>query len=313
MRLVRKARAALFTNHGRRKAVNIARSWKLNHSEFRDGKPVVYKLKDGRAFVVHPDDALSMQIFLEQSYEGLETAFCCSYAEQGDFAMDLGANVGYFTALLSRLVGKDGAVFSLEPGAKTFAKLECTKKLLGLANADLNRVAVGEHSGVCRFAQSLTDMDQHQHIAKPDDDGGKFAAVEMPMTNLDDFVKNKKIPNNKLSMIKCDVETNELQVLRGAAGVLGGDSSPAWLLEVRMRHKMGNTMLPTARQVLELFKGHKAFFAILGEEKLYPMEQLEPMLPELINIFAFPLKGAFANRLKSVRIQSWLRQFGING
>lgn len=312
MEIVRKARTALFTDHGRRKAVNIARTWKLKHSEFREGKPVVYKLKDGRSFVVHPEDALSMQIFLEQSYEALETAFCSSYAEKGDYVMDLGANVGYFTALLSGLVGKDGAVFSFEPGVKTIAKLERTKELLGLANVDLNNLAAGERSGICRFAQSLTGMDQHQHVAKPDDDMGKFATVEMPMASVDDFVKNKKIPNTKLSMIKCDVEANELQVLRGAATILGGESSPAWLLEVRIRDRDGNTMLSTARQVLELFKGYKAFFASLGEEKLYPMEQLEPMLPELINIFAFPQKGAFAGRLKSARIQSWLRQFGLN-
>jgi FkbM family methyltransferase len=313
MNILSKARTAIFTDHGRRKAINIVRAWKLNHSEFRDGKPVVYKLKDGRPFLVHPEDALSMQIFLDQSYEGLETAFCNSYAKAGDFVMDLGANVGYFTALLSGLVGSSGAVFAFEPGSKTFAKLERTKELLGLANVDLNCLAVSDQSGVCKFAQSLTGMDQHQHIVRPDEESGNFSMVEMPSTSLDDFVKAKNIPNQKLSLIKCDVEANELQVLRGAQTILNCESPPAWLTEVRIRKRNGAVMLPGARQVIELFQGCKTYFAPLGEEKLYPMDQLEPLMPELINIFAFPLKGIHAGRLESPRIQSWKQQFGLTG
>src|SRR5215471_2881975 len=41
----------------------------------------------------------------------------------GDWVLDLGANVGYFTAKLSRLVGPGGRVLAFEPIRETFELL----------------------------------------------------------------------------------------------------------------------------------------------------------------------------------------------
>lgn len=51
----------------------------------------------------------------------------------GDFAVDAGANIGFFSLYMSRLVGPTGRVLAIEPGPNNLPKLR--------ANLELNRVA----------------------------------------------------------------------------------------------------------------------------------------------------------------------------
>ena len=43
--------------------------------------------------------------------------------EEGDVAVDAGAAVGFFTLLMAKLVGEDGTVLAIEPGANNLSKL----------------------------------------------------------------------------------------------------------------------------------------------------------------------------------------------
>ena len=42
----------------------------------------------------------------------------------GDYCVDVGAHIGYFTLLLSRLVGETGYVLAFEPGTNNLPKLK---------------------------------------------------------------------------------------------------------------------------------------------------------------------------------------------
>ena len=48
---------------------------------------------------------------------------------EGDSVIDVGANVGYFTLLLARLVGERGSVIAFEPAQGSFSKLRENIKL----------------------------------------------------------------------------------------------------------------------------------------------------------------------------------------
>jgi hypothetical protein len=62
----------------------------------------------------------------------------------GDVAVDVGANIGIYTQLLSRWVGPTGLVHSFEPSPENFGRLQsATHKL---ANVRLSQSAVGESS-----------------------------------------------------------------------------------------------------------------------------------------------------------------------
>ena len=56
---------------------------------------------------------------------------------EGDWVVDAGANIGYVSMLLSRLVGPKGRVFSFEPVAETFDLLRHNVDQLSLQNVEL--------------------------------------------------------------------------------------------------------------------------------------------------------------------------------
>ena len=67
--------------------------------------------------------------------------------KRGDFVLDIGANIGVYTAALSRLVGSNGTVISFEPIPPTFAILQDTVSRLGFTNSVLVNCALGEQIG----------------------------------------------------------------------------------------------------------------------------------------------------------------------
>src|SRR5262245_22978938 len=86
-------------------------------------RPLRYVLASGEPFVLHCGDRLSELIYTGRAYEPLETAFCRRFLRAGDVAYDVGANVGYYTALFSRTVGATGTVVAFEPGHATYRRL----------------------------------------------------------------------------------------------------------------------------------------------------------------------------------------------
>ena len=63
---------------------------------------------------------LSRQLQSTDVYEPSETALMPQLITPGDTVLDIGANIGYFTILASRLVGPEGHIFAFEPEAKNF-------------------------------------------------------------------------------------------------------------------------------------------------------------------------------------------------
>ena len=59
--------------------------------------------------------AKSIQSFWEADIEPIK-----KLVEPGDFVVDLGANIGWYSNVLSGLVGDQGKVFSIEPIPDTF-------------------------------------------------------------------------------------------------------------------------------------------------------------------------------------------------
>src|SRR5258705_9695555 len=57
---------------------------------------------------------------------------------EGDVALDVGANIGFFTLLMSKLVGKSGHVVAYEPGPNNLPALNRNVTLNGALNVSLS-------------------------------------------------------------------------------------------------------------------------------------------------------------------------------
>src|SRR4051812_48770711 len=69
------------------------------------------------------------------------------YVRAGAVAYDIGANVGFFSVLLGRLVGPAGAVFAFEPVHETARSAQRNVDLNGFAHVHIRQEAVGRQAG----------------------------------------------------------------------------------------------------------------------------------------------------------------------
>jgi ubiquinone/menaquinone biosynthesis C-methylase UbiE len=85
-----------------------------------------------------------------------------SLEKNGDYVIDIGANIGNITLLLSNIVGKRGRVFSYEAVKSTYEKLLHDIKINSFYNKiAVFNLAVGNDSQEILITVSGDDYEQH--------------------------------------------------------------------------------------------------------------------------------------------------------
>jgi FkbM family methyltransferase len=134
----------------------------------------------------------------------------------GDWVIDVGANVGHYTARLSRLVGPSGRVMAFEPVPETFELLVSLMSVAGAHNISFFNMAASATVGIAgvslsRFPSGLTNY----YTAQLTPDGGEFNVLTVPIDVL--------MPPKRVTLVKIDVEGHELHALRGMQTLLRRD------------------------------------------------------------------------------------------
>ena len=130
------------------------------------------------------------------------------WVRPGMTVVDIGANIGYFTAHLSRLVGEQGEVHAFEPEPTNFSILTENVNMNGLNNVRLHRAAVGEERGDAKLHTSDFNGGMHRLYDSVCCTG---PSVSVPVLRLDDVLAGSKV-----DLIKIDIEGYEESALRGA-------------------------------------------------------------------------------------------------
>jgi FkbM family methyltransferase len=133
------------------------------------------------------------------------------YALPGSVAIDIGANLGIHSLVLSKCVGEEGTVLSYEPISDIFRRLVDNVRLNGLANIVTKKIGVGGNAGQVGFEPNVGEF----NIGKGHVDGNSPTTISI--TCIDD--ESRELPG-PISMVKVDVEGFELSVLRGARSTL---------------------------------------------------------------------------------------------
>ena len=91
-------------------------------------EPVKCKVRTfwGDVMTVVLPECVSQGIARESYYEPLETVVLMQLVAPGSVFFDIGAHMGYFTLLASRLVGETGRVHAFEPTPQTYSVLGAT-------------------------------------------------------------------------------------------------------------------------------------------------------------------------------------------
>lgn len=129
----------------------------------------------------------------------------------GFVCIDIGANLGYYAVSLSRLSGKSGKVYAVEPVELFQRVLRRNLKCYALQNVVVMPYALGaEHTWVSMSTPTINGIFRHglTHITQDSSaDSSNNYKVEMRIPDdAFDFL-------NRLDFIKCDVEGYETVVI----------------------------------------------------------------------------------------------------
>jgi FkbM family methyltransferase len=168
---------------------------------------------DGISLVLDAaDTSVSRTLIDAHVYEPHVTAVFRRYLAPGMTVVDVGANVGYFTALASSLVGPEGRVLALEPNSENCRLILLTILANRADNVELLPIAAAAARGWNYFSAHVGS--NGGFIGSTDEDLRDGRGTVVASFPLDDLI------NGPVHFMKLDVEGAEGLVMAGAQRLL---------------------------------------------------------------------------------------------
>jgi FkbM family methyltransferase len=128
---------------------------------------------------------------------------------------DIGANIGLFSLLAARIVGKEGRVVAFEADPEVAVRLREHVARNAFSWITVEEKAVWSKPGPAFFARTDPAASPDRglgHIVS----SGAGDAIQVSAVSLDDYARAQATPD----FLKCDVEGAEVEVFRGARQLL---------------------------------------------------------------------------------------------
>jgi FkbM family methyltransferase len=183
----------------------LARSRKLRS----EGGRTLYRSRQGVEYWLDPTRWIDRNIIETGVFEPRSTEVVEELVSPGDVVLDVGANIGYFTLLLSRLVGERGRVIAFEPtrlyGDVLQKNLEsnrvanCSVESVGLSSEEAElMVSIGESSATLHWW--VQEAPRERELVR--------------LVRLDDIAELLEL--DRLDFIKVDIDGHEPFFFEGA-------------------------------------------------------------------------------------------------
>ncbi|WP_304918525.1 FkbM family methyltransferase [Methylophaga sp.] len=154
------------------------------------------------------DDHVSRKMHKITVWEPTETRCVIEILSPNDFVIDVGANIGYYTVLFSKLIGSQGEIIALEPDKKNFSILSLNVKLNQIKNVKLLCAAASDFQGDGMLYSSNWNFGDHRIYPSQDQSSGN----NIKLITLDDLIKQRgKAPK----LLKIDCQGAEIMILKG--------------------------------------------------------------------------------------------------
>jgi FkbM family methyltransferase len=215
----------------------------------------------------------------------------------GDTVVDVGAYKGGFLYWLRRYATEAGRVYAFEPQPALALYLQQIAALQGWHNVFAAEAGVSSRPGSMElFVPAPEGATSPGATLSPTDPSVTHHTMRVPVVTLDAYLGDRGNP--RVTCIKCDSEGHELEVFKGAQGILR-HHRPLLLFECEKRHLPDSSPAAVFDYLHDL--GYRGFF--FGPMGLLPVEAFRPEVhqpvrpgrywdaKEYCNNFAFTAEG----------------------
>ena|SRR2546421_1452700 len=193
----------------------------------------------------------------------------------GDTFIDIGANIGYYSLLASRLVGASGAVIAIEASPQTFSALEANLARNRARNVRAVNIAVSDSVGTVKlFRGPETNIGVTTIFEEEGLKWGCEFECEIESAPLSAILRPDEMKNARL--IKIDVEGAEWAVVAGMSLLLSsGRADLEAVVEMNPERLAQQGKQP--EDILEIFRV-AGFHAYCLENDYSPLNYLPPYI-----------------------------------
>ncbi len=142
------------------------------------------------------------------TWEAEEAEFVRVRLRQGGHALNIGANVGFMTLVMSHAVGPEGLVIAIEPEPFNFGLLWENVRRNRATNVLPIHAAAGEETGSTRLNLSPDNSGDHRTAPHP----VGVSSIEVPMIAIDDLLGDVQV-----DVVAIDAQGFDHRIVRGMA------------------------------------------------------------------------------------------------
>lgn len=171
------------------------------------------------------DENDSLNLAWNRIYDPFETRVMLSLLRPRDVIVDIGANIGYYTLIFSKITGKEGKVFAFEPGQSNFMILQENVRINNYTDrvVTVNKAVSSEDNREINLYLNDTNHGMNR-IFKSEKYGKKTDSIEKIGTiSLDDYFSRN--PIQKIDFVKLDIEGSEYGAIKGMQQTLKNNES----------------------------------------------------------------------------------------
>ena len=173
-------------------------------------------VRSGALMEVGLIDVVERHLLVEGDWDPLVRRVLEEALRPGAICFDIGANIGTFTLLASRLVGAGGLVVAFEPSVRALRRLAHHLTINACENVVVVSSALGQSQGLIKLGWAPESNIGASAIGRHDSHFQK-RQEQISVARLDEVVERMALVPD---LLKIDVEGFEMQVLRGGEKTL---------------------------------------------------------------------------------------------
>ncbi|MRR52171.1 MAG: FkbM family methyltransferase [Rhodocyclaceae bacterium] len=218
-------------------ALSTCARWLYGCAKRGEASRSLHRVQGGRELFRTPDKFLfwldrrstvDQCIIRDGVFEQNGTAMVKRLVKPGQTVLDIGANIGYYTVLLSRLVGPQGMVHAFEPTTHFSDVLDRNLRENGVTNCELHHFGFSDRTRRGNIKINESSATLHMPADCP---GCEQQAISL--TTLNAFAAQSRIKT--VDFVKVDIDGHEPLFMEGAWRALA-KWKPVLLLEVSNLH-----------------------------------------------------------------------------
>ena len=181
-----------------------------NHIRVGERSVLCRVLTNYKMFVDIHDEGIAPHLLMDGYWESWISQLMARIIQPGMTCLDIGANFGYFSLLMSGLAEGSGRTIAVEPNPHLLKFLRATKAING-SPFELVEAALSDDTG-----EAILTVNEHEYgggTIKPNELLPGKTQVKVPTISVDQLLEDKGI--KRVDVIKMDVESVEPLVFAG--------------------------------------------------------------------------------------------------